>query len=120
MTKRQVTEQRSFASAATGKPKGKRRTPEVKLEVANAYHAVFVGGSSPQQRDIVMVDLAAFSGFYGVTPAGVDPDTRSFNEGQRAVFGRIVSMLRMPPAERDAFETVVRHESLVNQFEGEL
>ena len=119
MTDRQGV-QRSFASASAGKEKGKRRSPEVKLDVANAYHAVFSGGSDAQQRDIVMVDLAAFSGFYGITPAGVDPDTRAFNEGQRAVFGRIVSMLRMPPTERDAFEAVVRHESLVNQFEGEL
>lgn len=119
MTKSRGVQQRNFASASAGKPVGKRRTPAVKMDVANAYHATFTGNADANQADIVLVDLAAFSGFFGVTPAGVDPDTRAFNDGQRAVFGRIMSMLRMPARERDAFMTVVRDESFVNMFEGE-
>ena len=110
---------KTFAGPSTGREKGERRTVSAKLDLANAYHALFEGKASDQQREMVLVDLADFSGFYKVTPGGVSHDERAFNEGQRAVYGRIISHLRMTPDERAALETAARHEAFVSQTEGE-
>lgn len=112
---------RAKTSISSGKDVGERRTPSAKLDLANAYVQVFALGSATQdQRDVVLTDLADFAGYYKVQGPGIDHDTRAFNEGMRAVFGRIMSHLRMTPDERAALERAARHEAFVNQTEGEL
>jgi hypothetical protein len=110
---------RTFTGPSANKEVGKRRSVEAKLDLANAYHALFEGRASDAQREMVLVDLSDFSNFYKVLPAGASHDERAFHEGQRSVFGRIMSHLRMTPDERAALERAARHEAFVNQTEGE-
>ena len=112
---------RPMTSISSGRGKGERRTPTAKLDLANAYVRVFTTNSaSKDDRDVVLTDLADFCGYYKVQGPGADPDTRAFNEGMRAAFGRIMSHLRMTPDERNALEQASRHEAFVSQVEGEL
>ncbi len=104
---------------ANNRAKGDRRGSAAKLDLSDAMHAVFRGKPSESQRDMVLVDLADFSGFYQVLGPGVSPDERAFREGARSVFGRILSHLNMTPDEREALEQATRHETLTTQFEGE-
>jgi hypothetical protein len=99
---------------------GKRRKPDVKLELAQAYHAVFRGRPSDSQRDAVLVDLASFSNFYFVAPGGMGLEYLAYREGQRSVYGRIASFLNMTYEERSKLEQATRHEGLVDNMEGML
>jgi hypothetical protein len=98
---------------------GSRRSPEAKLRLAQAYTAVFRGNPTRQDQDIVITDLADHCGFYRVLPQGASPDERSYREGQRSAYGRIVSHLSMTWDEIRAFERAARKEAFVNQVEGD-
>jgi hypothetical protein len=103
-----------------GKPEGERRKPDVKLELADAYQAVFRGRPSDAQRDSVLVDLAAYSDYYTVSSIGSTIEHLAYKEGKRSVYGRIASMLNMTYEERHKLEQAARHEALVDQMEGYL
>ncbi len=112
---------RRMHSAGGHKAKGERRTLDVHQELGQAYRAVFTEQTATeQQKDMVLVDLAEFSGFYSITPGGSDPDTRAFNEGQRAVFGRVLRFLNMTAEERSFLEEETRHQTLISVAEGDL
>jgi hypothetical protein len=108
---------RFFAGAGSHLPLGQRRSPKVKLDLAGAYRSLFFGNASAAQRDMVLVDLANFSGFYTVAPEGSD---LARHEGRREVFARLYSMVNMTPDEQKAFETEARHQALIDNYEGEL
>ncbi len=108
---------RQYAAPGNGQQKGNKRGPAAKLDLQNAYAAVFQGTPSEIQRDMVLVDLATFSGFYSVAPEGAN---LSRHEGARSVYGRIHSFLTMTDAEKTAFEVTVRDAHFVDSFEGEL
>ena len=87
-----------------------------KTVLTDAYKRVFKGGADENQMQMVMADLASFSGFYSV--AGGDDNLAELN-GMRKVFGRIISHLNMPLVESEALERASREESMVTQIEGE-
>ncbi len=99
---------------------GERRTGPAKIELADAYRALFRGRASDAQRDMVFVDLASFSNFYGVAPPNLTADERAYREGARSVFGRIVAHVHMTDLEREALQKATRFEAMVDQLEGEL
>lgn len=99
---------------------GERRTGPAKIALADAYRAVFRGKPSDAQRDMVFVDLANFSNFYGVAPPNTSADERAYREGARSVFGRIASHIHMTDLEREALQKATRFEAMVDQLEGEL
>lgn len=52
-----------------------------------AYRRLF----SPESQDaqIVMADLAHYTGFYRASGPGMPPDDRAFADGMRAAYGRL-------------------------------
>jgi len=113
-------EKPTYAGPSGHKAKGSRRGAATKLDLTNAYQAVFFGRPSDQQRDSVLVHLAETSGFYKVQPPGLSADERAYREGARSVFGIIAANTSMTPLEREALEIAARHESFVSQAEGEI
>lgn len=97
-----------------------RRTIGVRLGLGRAYRDLFAANGTKQDADMVLVDLANFSGYYRIAPIGSDGIALARHEGRREVMGRILSHLRQTQVEIDGLEKAVRHEALVDQIEGEL
>jgi hypothetical protein len=76
---------------------GRRRGSAATIRLSDAYRAVFINGNpSKEDSEIVMSDLANFSGYFSVSPPGTsDADLREAN-GARAVFARILSLSELP------------------------
>ena len=83
--------------------------------LAGAYQAVFSGNGSPDDADLVLVDLARESGYFDTTPAGIDDAVLQHQAGSRFLFGRIVRHLAMPPKELSALTQRVIEENLIDQ-----
>lgn len=103
-------------SLATLFPRGNRRGHRAAHRLVQAYREVF--GKSREDVEIVLADLAAFSGFYRVTPP--EAGDLAYNEGKRAVYARIFSLLRMTDEEIRGLEEAARHEAVVSAEEGDL
>ena len=76
-----------------------------RFRLARAYRSVFATG----EGQMVLADLARHSGFYRITERGAS-EVIQYNEGMRATFWRIFSMLRLTHADmtrlaREARET---------------
>lgn len=83
------------------------------LQLGTAYRAVFDGRSTDAQREIVIADLAARSGFYQVTapsPALKDRDLW-FAEGRRSMFAEIFAHLSLHDDDVKALENAARREA---------
>lgn len=91
-------------------------TPEDRLALADAYTRVFMsGGASKVDREVVLNDIMAFSGYFGITTDGSD---LLMAEGRRQVGGLIFSMTFMSDEERDALYQATRHTKLEEQLHG--
>src|SRR5262245_26409068 len=88
---------------------------EAELRLAAAYQRTFMGSPTNEDQELVLVDLADFSGFYRVTAPQSGSDQVFFNEGLRALYGRIFRYLRMSDAERQALETAARETAAARQ-----
>lgn len=79
---------------------GRRRGAAATIRMSDAYRAVFINGNpSKEDSDLVMSDLAAFTGYFAASPPGTsDADLREAN-GARAVFARILSLSELPLAQ---------------------
>jgi hypothetical protein len=100
-------------------PRGSRRGPVARKTLTEAYSRVFVqGGASDEDRRIVLADLADFSTFYRVNGAGITGDDRAFTDGQRSVFGRLFSFLRMTEEQTQLLEEAARAEAVTDSEEG--
>lgn len=64
--------------------------------LSQAWHAFVTGGASREDADLIMGDLAVFTGFMQVSDiAATDAELRRF-EGRRDVMARILFLLDMP------------------------
>lgn len=64
--------------------------------LTDAFRRVFItGGSSQDDRDLVISDLAAYTGFYEYTSPEVPDGAVRFSEGQRSVFARIAKFVQV-------------------------
>lgn len=95
-----------------------RRSARAQQTLVEAYTHVFEGGGTAQEADLVLVDLARHSRYYYTST----PDTSNrevwFNEGQRAMFARIVRMLNLPSEARDRLASAVMLEEAATAEEG--
>lgn len=83
------------------------------LHLKEAYQRVFVTGSaSRDDGELVLTDLAAYSGFFATVPDDVSSDVLRVREGRRDLFFHVWRNLRMTDRERMALETAVRSEVL--------
>ncbi len=84
---------------------------QAEIRLARAYQRVFQGSPDKDDQNIVMVDLADFTGFYRVTGTVDGRDEIVFNEGKRTAFARIFKYLRMSNEEMTSLETASRETS---------
>lgn len=96
-------------------PQGRRRKASAADRLSNAYNEVF---SRQESAELVLADLAAFSGFYQVTPPGASDAEVRYAEGMRAVFARIERFRLLTPTERTQLEQAARQEAITSQKEG--
>jgi hypothetical protein len=102
-------------------PRGSRRGAVARKALTDAYVRVFVaGGANDEDRRIVLADLADFSTFYRVNGPGIAADDRAFTDGQRSVFGRLFSFLRMTEEQTRLLEEAARAEAVTDSEEGYL
>lgn len=97
---------------------GLRRRLQARYVLARSYRRLFSGRGSKSDAEIVLADLANYSGFYRVTEPGAGP--LEFQEGKRAIFGRIFRFLRMSANEAVSLEEAARAEALTDHREGEV
>lgn len=96
---------------------GKRRGPTMQLRMHQAYSELF--DRKQENVDLVMADLAEFSGYFFVTPPGVDPGVRDQMEGRREVFARILSLIALPMTQLEALRVAAAEEQQTSNTEGE-
>lgn len=99
-------------------PRGYRRSATAQDDLSKAYQRLFTGHGSEQDAQIVLADLANWTGFYRVSGPGLSPDDRAYSDGLRAAFGRLFRFLRMSDDERRQLEEAARAEALVDAEEG--
>lgn len=88
---------------------------EAELRLALAYQRTFTGTPNNEDQELVLVDLADYSGFYRVTPVDTGRDQIVFNEGLRSLYGRIFRYLRMSDHERQSLEAAARETAASRQ-----
>lgn len=84
--------------------------------LAHAYRALFATTNTDAQ--IVLADLADFTGFFRVNGAGIGGDDRAFSDGMRAAYGRIFRFINLTDEERSALVEAARAETLASANEG--
>lgn len=89
---------------------------DAEATLVDAYQSVF-GGHSPDV-EIVLADLADFTGFYRVNAQGIPPDDRAFSDGMRAAFGRLFRFLNQTDEEKRALSRAAREEAMASAEEG--
>lgn len=105
----------SWRSLSRVFPWHKSRTNEAALRKTQAYMAVFSGKAARDDAELVLADLANYSGFYRVSPADTPDATLRFQEGMRAVYGYIYSHLNLSASDISALENAARQEAAVDQ-----
>lgn len=82
---------------------------DAEIRLAAAYQRVFTGNPTDDDQSIVLADLADYAGYYRVTPPeGNTNESLWFQEGMRALYGRVFRYLRMSDAEMRGLETASR------------
>ena len=110
----------SRANLASSFPNGRKRGAAASKRLVSAYNAVFTGKGSAEDADMVLADMANFTGFYRVNGIGVSGEDRAFADGLRAAYGRIFRFLNLTDAERRSLEFAAREEALADSEEGDL
>lgn len=101
-------------------PEGKRRGAQQTIDLGSAYEAVFVmRNPTPEAHRMVMDDLAEFSGYFTVLPAGASHAELSHANGARAVFARILSLSKLSESERTRLREAALVEMQISNVEGE-
>lgn len=100
--------------------KGLSRTNTARERLVDAYQAVFEGRGGRDDAEIVLADLAAFTGFFGVFAPGVTDAELRYAEGMRAVYGRIHARLRLSAEERVSLQEAAKLEGMHRNREGDV
>lgn len=80
------------------------------VRLVGAYKAFAAGRPSTDDCEIIMVDLASWSGYYNTTSLDADTNQLRQIEGRREVFARIVRMADMPLKELRLLQAAVLQE----------
>jgi len=73
-----------------------------------AYRSVFLCA----EGETVLADLAAECGIYQAPPVDLTPRESGYLDGRKALYARILSMIRIPPEEHAALQEAARLETL--------
>ncbi|AMN52538.1 hypothetical protein ACP90_08975 [Labrenzia sp. CP4] len=85
-----------------------RRRRERAGVLERAYRSVFLCPDG----EIVLADLAAECGIYQAPPVNLEPRAGGYLDGRKALYARILSMIRIPPEEHAALQEAARLEML--------
>jgi hypothetical protein len=99
-------------------PLGSRRGARAAEELSTAYKALFTGHGGKPEAEMVLADLANYTGFYRVSGPESSSDERAFSDGMRAAYGRIFRFLRMSEDEVRHLEEAARLEAVTSATEG--
>jgi len=77
-------------------------------ELERTYRSVFLC----PEGEAVLADLAAECGIYQAPPVALDTRQSGYLDGRKAMFARILSMIRIPPEEHAALQEAARLETL--------
>lgn len=92
-----------------------RNSSRSEYRLFSAYNRFREGQASAEDAELIVADLANFTGFYRVHPPD---DQLSFQEGKRAAFGRLFYFLNLTEAEARALAEAARAEAIADQTEG--
>lgn len=82
--------------------------------LADAYNRMFSGEGDKEDAQIVLSDLANWTGFYRVNGPETGADERAWADGSRSAFGRIFRFLRLSDIERRQLEEAARQEAIAD------
>lgn len=99
-------------------PAGKRRGKASNLMLIDAYKATFKGQGVNAQVDLVLADLAEFSGYFAVMPEGTSAEGLQRDAGRREVFARILSLLGVSSEDRELIRAAALEELSISNEEG--
>lgn len=85
------------------------------LRLVTAYKEVFEKNS--ESVELVLADLAQFTGFYQVMPPDTPPSELAHSNGLRAAFGRLFHFLSLTEDDLRELETAARLEARANNGE---
>lgn len=92
--------------------------PAATARLVEAWHSLSKGSGTVEDFEIVLVDLAAASGYFDITPSGVSSDTLRHNEGRRELFARISFLLGLKGDALAALMEAASHErQIINNQE---
>lgn len=101
-------------------PEGQRRGAQQTIDLSAAYNAVFtLQKPTRESLDMVMTDLAEFSGYFAVAPTDTSSNDLWDRNGRRAVFARILSLIRLSEYEREQLRERALLEMQISNVEGE-
>ena len=101
-------------------PPGQRRGSRQVLALSEAYKAVFtMKQATPEALEMVMNDLAEFSGYFAVSPRGASAEEASYDNGMRAVFARIKSLSELKGRDLERVRADALREMQISNEEGE-
>lgn len=96
-----------------------RRTTFQRMQSANrltsAYIQVFTGSPTPEDQNLVMVDLRKTSGFSQVCPSDVSNRVLRHQEGMRALYGHIFAHLTLSAEDLIDLDNAARREVALDQ-----
>lgn len=97
-----------------------RRGAKQTLVLSDAYKAVFtMKQATPEALEMVMNDLAEFSGYFAVTPRGASIEEAAYDNGMRAVFARIKSLTGLYGGDLERLRAAALLEMQISNEEGE-
>lgn len=85
-----------------------RRRRDRVAAIERAYRSVFLCADG----EAVLADLAAECGIYQAPPVALGPRESGYLDGRKALYARILSMIRIPPEEHAALQEAARLEVL--------
>jgi len=77
------------------------------------------GGASDDDRQIVLADLAYYSGFAMITAPEFSDSVLRQNEGKRGLFARSKGFLTLASSDIDALENAARTEAAMRERNGQ-
>jgi hypothetical protein len=107
-----------FNSIAQMFKPGTRRGAAAELRLAQAYKAVFTGHPTRADQEIVLSDLASYTGFFKFYPRDVPADVLRYSEGMRAAFGHIHGQLTLTAEQESGLQMAARREGAADNAEG--
>ncbi|MCP4184228.1 MAG: hypothetical protein GY761_13090 [Hyphomicrobiales bacterium] len=100
---------------------GERRGPQALLRLQGAYERLFFGsGASTDDQQIVLADLAAFSGHFFVDGNNFSNDEIREANGKRLIMGRIIRLGLGKEGDLSALYKAAVKETQTNQKEKQL